>query len=109
MNKNKTELNNKIYKFEKPTENDVIDAGVNAVILLREMKKNTEAKNEYLKKYYAENKEKNKDKYKKKSEADVIDKILTKLNNGSYTRTPFAKLKKYNILFNVDTKKFFIK
>jgi hypothetical protein len=105
----KIEVNEKLYKVMEATENDVINEGVNAVMLLREMKKNSDSKNQYLKKYYAENKEKNKGKVIEKNEKDAIDKILMKLNNEEYKRMPYAKMKKYKIFLNVDTKKFFVK
>lgn len=53
---------------------------------------------EYNKKYYLDHKEKMSLQMKKAYEPRVRSLIVEALNNGSYKRFPYAKLRKYNIV-----------
>jgi hypothetical protein len=60
----------------------------------------TTNKREYLKKYYEENKERIKSQIKALTPDLMRRKIVSKLNNNEYTRTPYTKIKKHNIIFD---------
>ena len=65
-------------------------------------------KNNYHKIYYESNKQKLREQQKKRNEKIEIDKLLNNLNNNFYKRKPILKLKKYNIKFDDETKKYFV-
>lgn len=74
--------------------------------MMSEIKGKENERKEYLKKYYEEHKEKMNEKMKELLPERTKRNIIQKLNAGKYTRIPYEKIKKYNINFNEDTKKY---
>jgi hypothetical protein len=85
-------------------EIDLVNQAIESVIKMRKIRINDAKKNEYLRTYY----EKNKDSVKEKNAITYSNGVLEKLNNGEYTRMPYSKIKKYNIKYDAENKKYYI-